>query len=172
MLFEVCVDGECVPDPCGGIECAPGLVCSEGLCGEDACAEVECEARCVEGACAPDPCADAHCPPGQACHVVQDSAQCRFGEEDEPPAESQSEGADAGVSLNDEAPVFVDAGGGRSEADPIVATPSAGCECDQRGDAPTLPLLLLLSLALVPARPRRRPRRRPSPPSDTPPGCR
>lgn len=89
---EVCINEECVSDPCLGIECTnAGEYCFDGNC-VTACSEVDCPdgQTCVlgvceadpcggpcqvagevcnagSGVCGPDLCADANCPDGRYC---------------------------------------------------------------------------------------------------------
>ncbi len=91
---ELCVDGECVSDPCATVECtAEGTYCLDGVC-VGSCADVDCPAgqSCELGGCVPDPCADIHCPDFQVCDpatqdCIQDpclGAMCPTGEACDP----------------------------------------------------------------------------------------
>jgi hypothetical protein len=65
---QVCVVGECQPDPCSGVTCASTEFCRDGRC-IPSCAEVMCRSgeTCVDGHCQIDPCAGVQCQPGQVC---------------------------------------------------------------------------------------------------------
>ena len=77
-LLESCVDGDCVPDPCGGLVCGEREICEEGVCVPDPCVETECHAtqRCEGGECRLDPCEPIVCPPSERCEMVGGLAQC------------------------------------------------------------------------------------------------
>ncbi len=93
---QICLQSQCVPDPCAGVDCTTGCTdpegCScndgacvpncddtqcpegtrcdaQGACTPDACAGVECTGRdvCVDGTCTDDPCAAISCDAGEAC---------------------------------------------------------------------------------------------------------
>ncbi len=65
---EACQDGNCVADPCRGVNCGDGLFCSNGQC-KVSCAKVTCSDGkvCRNGKCEGDPCAAANCPANQSC---------------------------------------------------------------------------------------------------------
>ena len=57
LRLEVCVDDQCVADPCAGVNCRPAEVC-------------------LRGECIADPCVGVACPNHQKCVVTDGTAQC------------------------------------------------------------------------------------------------
>jgi hypothetical protein len=84
---EVCLDGTCVADVCGGGVCAPHEVCLEGRCRLDDCDPARCGPGevCAEGRCQADVCAQARCPRWERCVVRRGTAQCVADWVDAPP---------------------------------------------------------------------------------------
>jgi|GEM_PF-422305 len=94
---EVCIDAECVSDPCAGVTCGDAEFCRDGAC-VATCADVPCRAgeicrdgSCTEtgcgqscgsnrvcdedsGQCVEDRCRSRSCPPGEVCERV--SGEC------------------------------------------------------------------------------------------------
>jgi MYXO-CTERM domain-containing protein len=72
---QICVDGECVDDPCAGVSCGADAFCRDGEC-VGSCAGVECgpEERCTGGECVPDRCAGTACGDGEVCDPA--SGEC------------------------------------------------------------------------------------------------
>jgi hypothetical protein len=170
-LYELCLDGQCVPDACGGVVCADGEACDAGRCVPDPCAGVDCPdgERCERGACAADPCADAVCPPGQVCRVVQDTAQCAFDDGNGEPGHTPGDdagpdsdqdagpgGGDGGVDAEVRGlnlPPDTDAGGLSSAGPGDEKSPGPGaddCHCDVGGARPSgAPVPFLVAAALA-----------------------
>jgi hypothetical protein len=65
---QFCVAGECLDDPCAGVECPEDRFCREGEC-VASCADVLCPdgQSCHEGTCAEDRCGSVTCPRWQVC---------------------------------------------------------------------------------------------------------
>ena len=63
-----CINGNCVTNPCQGVNCPTDQYCVGGGC-FGSCATVDCPTgqRCRMGTCQADPCGKA-CPAGQVCH--------------------------------------------------------------------------------------------------------
>ncbi len=112
---EICVDGSCVADPCGGA-CESGQVCVDGTCEDNQCTPVCGQNRiCHGGSCVHDPCTTADdCPTDTICTAVDQggtlTAQCAA-----PPSDNQDGGT---------APKNVLAAGG------------GGCKCSTAGAQP------------------------------------
>ncbi len=72
---EICKEGQCVADPCDGIQCNDGEFCRDGscvqACGCQTCAQGE---ICQDGHCQNDPCAGVSCKKGEICDPQ--SGQC------------------------------------------------------------------------------------------------
>jgi hypothetical protein len=175
-LYESCLDGQCVPDACGGVVCPDGEACDAGRCLPDPCAGVVCadNERCEAGACAADPCADAVCPPGQVCRVVQDTAQCTFDDGTGEPG--RDDPSDAGPAADDgleggvdaevrglDLPPDTDAGFGPDGSGPDEKNSHRAaddCHCALRGArtpvSPAFSPLLALGALLLARRRRRR----------------
>jgi Notch 1 len=128
---ETCdVNGNCVPDPCFGVECALGQVCdlASGGCIDDVCAAVYCSMgeACFEGECLPDPCDLVECPPFFECEV-------RSG--------TDGQGDATAVPLCTGDDTYWGPGGNYVQ---LLATGDGGCQC-QGGSGPAgLPEVLLL----------------------------
>ncbi len=169
-LFEVCVDGACVPDDCGGVSCPEGQRCDRGVCLGDPCADVECREgeRCVDGQCVFDDCTEVECPPGQECVQVGDTRQCVLADRPERGGVNIGDEPDGGAALPPDAgvdgsmnnPIPTNDGGGAPIPTNDVGGPGAGpdpvagCHCDTQG-APS-PWTVLLMLPLWALRRRRR----------------
>ena len=164
-LFEVCLDGACAPDACGGVVCPDGEVCAGGRCTTDPCASVDCPdgERCAAGVCGADPCVDVTCPPGEVCRTVQETAQCFYPTSDGAPPTADAgldtpdsgAGGDPGVSLPSMPEPEADAGGGRIARKTSGAESGCGCRATS---PPGGPVSLLLVLALAGLTRRRAPR--------------
>ncbi|HEX5064135.1 MAG TPA: MopE-related protein [Kofleriaceae bacterium] len=65
---QVCVNGQCISNPCDGVTCPGDKYCLGGTC-VSSCADVMCPAgqRCRQGMCETDPCGK-QCPFGQQCN--------------------------------------------------------------------------------------------------------
>lgn len=68
---DICVAGECTPNPCAGVSCAAGQYCytdgtTPGICVKACTKSCPTGTRCNMGACSPDPCAYA-CQAGLVC---------------------------------------------------------------------------------------------------------
>jgi hypothetical protein len=162
-LYQACVDGMCVDDPCGGVGCEPGFACVEGLCEPNPCAGVQCRdgQYCDNGQCVFDDCANIECPPGQECVHQAGTAQCVNGFRADPPVLPNPD-ADGGVGGSGGAPgsdMFVvppPGAGGGGQVDPDEEAPPPDCACDLSGRGNPAHLFLLVPLAALGLRRRRR----------------
>jgi hypothetical protein len=71
VVGEVCVAGECKPNPCAGVVCPPDQFCftdglSAGVCTKACTKQCPQKTRCSLGNCISDPCPNA-CPAGTVC---------------------------------------------------------------------------------------------------------
>ncbi len=150
---QVCVDGECVDQPCDSSRCPPGRVCVDGQCAQDPCGGVVCGVGrvCRDGRCVDDPCRLTVCPAGSVC---DDRGQCVAEQPVEPDAGvvDGSPGADAGPG-GDAAVVDAAVGGDAAPAPEdysVSAAGGGGCACRSADSGPTgLPFFLLLALWLL-----------------------
>jgi hypothetical protein len=176
-LEESCEDGECRPDPCGGISCPDGEVCVAGDCAGDPCAGMMCPSgqRCVEGMCRFDTCDQVECPPGQACIIDQNGEQqCVFENQPEgraPELDPQDNSMGPAGGAASSTPITPMTGNNPGQGDMMAFTPTMptgggaepgadetaaeGCHCDL-SDESGAPASWALLLALLLIRPRRR----------------
>ncbi|MCB9525331.1 MAG: terpene cyclase/mutase family protein [Myxococcales bacterium] len=170
-LYQRCIDGACVADDCGGVNCPDGQRCvAAGMCEPDPCQGVQCREgeRCQEGMCVFDGCGSITCPPGQYCEILQGRAQCLGGE---PPAEPQPPIGNPDMGPGGPDPDMGGAGGNGGGVDAGVVpmgdfgapggggvtedVPPEGCACDAGGDGAPSPMVWLLALPLLALRRRR-----------------
>lgn len=153
-LYESCVDGLCVGDPCGGIHCPDNQACIEGQCVPDLCRTITCEASqaCINGLCIWSGCNDIHCPPGQVCEAHRNGPQCvRTWEVMDPTPGQNMQQMDMGM---DDPPIGLPPTAGESyvsppdmSSDPMIKpAQSVGAACTQSGNLSHSPFMLLLML--------------------------
>ena len=174
---QVCIAGECVSDPCAGVDCTDGEYCYGGEC-YGSCSGVECPAgeRCRLGECEADPCGMT-CPDGQVCdesagqcvdNACPPNRTCPTGERCDPLSGECEPDPCAGVECPAEDEVcregtcygpeqLVDAGSG-PDADPDVITTGGGGGCDAGGGGGGGWIIVVMMLALGRARARARAR--------------
>ena len=181
-LNQTCVDGECVcsiarnfdgdclPDPCTGVNCPDGQRCDSGACLGDPCLDVACGANqyCVNGMCVFDDCANITCPLGQECVQTENGKQCVYSDRPAstvPESMNRSDagfnsGTDGGTTFTTQADAGLsdenDGGNGSSfvPTGTVEETPPpepvSGCNCTQnteRGPAHLIWLFGLLALS-------------------------
>jgi len=153
---EYCDGGACVP-VCADHECPSGQRCGAGgQCGPDACVDVICAPGeyCADGACAPDNCPLVFCPPGQVCVPPGECVS------DPCPLLSCPADSECVVTPTGEGFCRFDGQVPTDGATRLLATGSGGCQCSSGGPGGTLPpmgWLLGLALGLAWIRRRRKP---------------
>jgi Notch-like protein len=164
---ELCVDRECVSDPCAGVECGDAQFCRAGSC-VASCAGVDCPTGevCRDGTCAATGCSE-DCPAGEICdpamaRCVDDpcegsgAVRCTGDDVCDPTTGEciadpclgvecpAGQSCDLGNCFAPVVPTTPDAGPRE------LVTPGGGGGCDAGGgSAPLLPVLAVLALVLL-----------------------